>query len=442
MSYKTILKFFLLTPFMKTMKEELIHYIWLTKKFDLTGLKTVDGQDLEILSFGMLNRDAGPDFLNARIEINGVVWAGHIEIHLNASDWIRHKHGADLQYQNVILHVVLKADYVITLMDGTPIPCLELRDRIDQRVIAQYHYLLNNQSWIPCQDLIPSIDELTKQQTKDSHLVQKLSRSAGKLLQELTALSGNWSTLIYHRIAWSFGLKVNATAMKSLAGSIPLDLVVNFADDLHLMEALFFGQSGLLPPNSEHPYINLLKKSYAEKIKTKKLNPLNKVIWKFSQMRPANFPTIRIAQFCKWLATYKVFIDELFHMNPKDIKTSFRVHLDGFWSDHYRFESSSTPSQKTLGDERRDIILINAIAPLIFTRGLAENDMTLKDRAVSLLESIRSEQNRITKRWVSLGMSNKTSADSQALLHLKKFGCDRHQCISCPIGHKIISQST
>ena len=440
-SYNGYGLFCLLISLMKSIKEELVHYLWLTKKFDQSDLKTIDGRTLDILSFGTHNKDAGPDFLNARIELEGVLWAGHIEIHINASDWIQHGHGDDPQYQNVILHVVMNADIQISLSDGTTIPCLDLGQRVDQQIIAQYHYLQNNTAWIPCQDLIQTVDEVTKQQTRDSQLVLRLSGKASGILHDLHNQVNNWPQLVYQRIARSFGLKVNAIPMDLLAQAIPWAIVREHREDLHVLEALFFGQSGLLPIHPKHEYVQGLKMTYIEMNNSLGLKPLNKVVWKFARMRPAGFPTLRIAQLCKWLHLHKDLVERFFQLEPVVIKDSFSLDLSGFWQDHYRFGVSSHNGRKSLGKATKDLIMINAIAPLFFAKGLAQHQQSLKEKAITVLEGVQSERNRIIKRWSSLGMHSNSAADSQALLQLKKHSCDQHQCISCPIGHKVMSQT-
>ncbi len=420
-------------------REDLIHYIWKTKSFDQSNLKTTDGQAVHILNHGHHNHDAGPDFLNAKVEINGTLWAGHIEIHLKASDWLRHRHDNDPAYQNVILHVVMEADSPIQLQDGTKIPCLELTGRINHRLIGKYQYLQNNQSWIPCADLITSTSEIIREATKSRAIAQRLTQKAKLLSSELSNLNQDLNELIYLRLAWAFGLKVNADAMTTLTRTIPYSIIAKHKDQKLQIEALLFGQSGLLPKETEEPYVEELIREY-KVLKAKfNLSPMTAVQWKFSKLRPPAFPTIRIAQFAAFLHAIPRLDELIFNHNLEEIKQSLHIELGGYWKNHYRFERTSTNRKKTLGAGTQSIIIINAIVPILYMYGADRQSESHREKAIELLESLPPELNGITKRWSQLEMSNENAADSQALLELKKANCDQYQCMACPIGHKIVS---
>jgi len=424
---------------MSTIREDLIHYIWLTKSFDQKNLKLIDGRSLEIISKGHHNSNAGPDFLDARINIDRTIWAGHIEIHLKASDWLRHRHNSDPQYQNVILHVVLDADIDISLTDGTIIPCLALRDRIDHNLIGKYQYLQNNRSWIPCEKSIVEVDEITKEMTKDRSLAERLTSKSDILQSALEGLSNDLNELIYQRLAWAFGLKVNAEAMTTLAKSLPYKMIQKHGDQLVQIEALLFGQSGLLDQDIDHPYVKDLHREYTTLKAKFSLRPISPVLWKYARLRPPAFPTIRLAQFARFLYQVSRLDDLLFNSDLPQLRTALDITLSGYWEEHYRFGVSAKRKNKHLGDATKDVIIVNAIVPLLFMYGRIHQEESYKEKAIALLESVPPEHNGITRRWVSLGMTNQNAAESQALLELKKTNCDQHKCMQCPLGHKIIT---
>jgi len=424
---------------MHTIKEDLLHYIWKTKSFNQQNLTTTDGREVNILTYGHHNHDAGPDFLNAKVEIEDTTWAGHIEIHIKASDWMRHRHDNDPSYQNVILHVVMDADSPIELKDGSTIPCLELKNLIDHKLIGKYHYLQNNKSWIPCEDEITSTSDIIRATAKERSLAQRLTKKASELTSELYHLNQDLNELIYQRLAWAFGLRVNAESMLTLAKSLPYNIITKHRDQSIQIEALFFGQSGLLPSDDKHEYVQVLNREY-KLLKAKfNLKPLSAVQWKFSKLRPAAFPTIRIAQFASFLCSIERLDSLIFNYELSDIKKSLEIKLDGYWRDHYRFGQSSVARIKSLGKNKQGVIIINAIVPILFMYGINRQSERHKEKAIELLESLPAELNSITKRWSLLEMSNDNAADSQALIELKKSNCDQHQCMACPIGHKIVS---
>lgn len=419
-------------------KEDLLHYIWKTKSFNQESLTTTSDQKITLLHIGHHNHNAGPDFLDARISVDGTVWAGHVELHIKASDWLKHQHGNDKGYQNVILHVVMYADVPILLQDNTMIPCLELKDRISHFMIGKYHYLQNNKNWIPCEELIGTIPMIIKETTKSRALAERLTNKALELQKHLIEVNQDLNELIYRRLAWSFGLQVNSDAMMSLACSLPYRVLQKHKDQIFQIEALLFGQSSLIDKDFIHPYVQGLAKEY-KVLKAKfKLLPIQTVQWKYSRLRPAGFPTLRVAQFARFIFETKRLDDFIFNADFKSIQEALDVELSGYWANHYRFGVPSVRKNKRIGAQTRMIIIINAVIPILFMYGMIRKNNRFKNKAIQMLEEIKPELNSITKRWETLDMINKNAADSQALLQLKKFHCDKHQCLSCPIGHKVI----
>jgi len=422
-----------------TIKEELLHYVWKLKSFDHQSLKTVDGLILEIIHPGYHNHDAGPDFLDAKIEVDGTLWAGQVEIHIKSSDWLRHRHDTDDAYQNVILHVVFEDDARIKRKDDTTIPTLELGPLISQKLLARYHRLSHNQLWIPCEEQISMASDITISVTKEKALTQRLSYRARQLRDQLEELDGDLITLIYQRLAWSFGLKVNALAMQRLASLTPYQVIQKHIDQPDQVEALLFGQSGLLPSEHQDTYVNVLSREYTVLKQKFGLTAMAPVEWKYAKLRPANFPTIRIAQFASFLKKHHRLDDLIMDGDTQQIKEALDIELGEYWKTHYKFDKESASRIKKLGKSAKHVIIINAIVPLLFMYGSARKSQLHKDKAIALLESLPSEKNSIINRWKSLGISVSAASDTQALIELKKQNCDLQGCMSCPIGHKIMS---
>ena len=418
-------------------KEELLHYLWQLKKFEHSDLRTTDGKEVRIISYGRLNYNAGPDFLEGKIEIDGTVWAGHIEMHLFSSDWYKHRHHKDPAYNNVILHVVMEHDQVVTLPSGEVIPCLVLENRISDQLLTQYQHLLNNKNWVPCEDHITEVSEIIKHSTIQRMMAERVIDKCQLLKQQLGNLDNDIAKLVYQRLAYSFGLSVNGHAMETLAIQTPYTIIQKHRDDLFQLEALLFGQSGLLDKSKDEYALSLLKeyKILAHKYT---LTPMKAVAWKYSKLRPAAFPTIRIAQFSKLLHTISRIDHLILNGSLKEIHEALDLKADGYWKYHYNFDTPSAPRAKALGKTKRNTIVINTIVPILWLCGEMRQDQTLKDKAIALLELISAEKNSITTRWVQLGMSNLNAADSQGLLHLKKYYCDKQGCLKCPIGTSII----
>ena len=102
--------------------ERLLHYVWKYKLYAATPLITTEGRPVQVIDPGMQNTDAGPDFFNAKIKIDGTLWVGSVEIHDKSSDWLLHHHDTDKAYDCVILHIIGFNDFQPVRTNGNPIP--------------------------------------------------------------------------------------------------------------------------------------------------------------------------------------------------------------------------------------------------------------------------------------------------------------------------------
>ena len=420
-------------------KEELLHYIWKTKNFDPLDLSTANGKPLTILDFGQYNHNAGPDFLHGKILVGDTIWHGHIEIHIKASDWISHRHSSDKKYENVVLHVVYKNDVTITLKDGTEIPCLELKSRIRRDVIDNYDQMIASHKWIACEDYISSVNLITKVSTLDKMIAERLTCRSKDILEELEKNNFDFLTITYQRLARAFGSNVNGAAMHRLATLVPFKIVLKHRDNLEHLEALLFGVSGLLPEKGNDEYQEKLIDHFRFYKSKYQLIQMSEVEWKFSRMRPSNFPTLRIAQLAKYLYDNPRIDDFLEIKSISHLSEKLQVILDGYWNTHYNFKSSSDYRIKKLGKRSINSILINWAAPILFAYGIYYQDELMKKRAIDILDFCPAEHNSIIQKWKEIGFTNENASDSQALLHLKKSFCEKQRCLSCPIGHAVIS---
>jgi len=422
------------------MKEELLHYVWRLRKFDHTHLQTTDGLPIDILHPGEHNHNAGPDFLNARIRIGDTLWAGNVEMHLRASDWHRHRHSDDPAYKNVILHVVLDADCPIYHPEKRMLPCLTLKKRISNRLSKLYQRLLHNELWIPCQHLFYQAPELTRNLWLDRLLVERLESKTQSIATLLKENKNDWEATCYQLLIHNFGLNVNGMAFERLASSIPHRLLLTHRNRLFQLEALLFGQSGLLTNDYQDEYPQALRKEYDFLRKKYNLQPLTSTLWKFSRMRPANFPTIRMAQLATlFYQSTHLFSKILATQTIEEVEHMFALKLSNYWQSHYTFDKASSRRQKTLGRSSIHLLVINTIAPLLFLYGKERDEVQFKDRALRFLEELTPEKNTTIDHWKELGFYPKSAYQTQALLQLKKHYCKEKKCLQCAIGHTILS---
>jgi hypothetical protein len=422
------------------MKEEVLHYIWKQRYFELRDLRTTTGAALKILDFGIPNKDAGPDFLNAVLKIGGVKWHGHIEIHVYSSAWYLHQHHEDLNYESVILHVVWTEDQPIKIKGGHLLPCLVLKDRVADSLLSKYQKLANNKDSIPCFSFISGIEASVWRSEIQVMAVDRLERKRKRIQEALEYTQYDWETVLYQMLARNMGFYVNSEAFLDLAQRTPLSLISKYRTSLVRLEALLFGQAGLLTMQEADDYVQELLKEYNFLKHKHQLVPMRGNQWKFLRLRPANFPTIRIAQFAKILfQTHHLFSKSLALKEVGEIENMLEVQPGPYWYNHFIFGKESKDRHKKIGKRACQLILINTIAPLLYTYGHLRGQLHYKERAISFLKALPPEENSIIQHWSKLGIVAEHAWETQGLIALWNEKCKKKHCTSCAIGKTIIN---
>lgn len=418
------------------MTEKLLQFIWQLGYFNHADLASVEGEALSILSPGTFNTNGGPDFTGAKIKIGTTTFFGNVELHLQTSDWEKHSHGTDLQYNNVILHVVFRHDRKLP----HAIPVLELEPRIPGLLLNRYHELMVANRFIPCDSSIATVPQLVWIAWKERLLSERLTRKAKLVSQLLEQNNHHWEETFWWMLARNFGMKVNSEAFEAIAKSIPVTLLARHKASLHQIEALLFGQAGLLQPEFEDAHPRMLQREYRFLQQKLSLLPVCMPL-QFLRMRPGNFPTLRLAQLA-------VLVHQSVHLFATIRETEelaaakglFKIAAGEFWHDHYSFQHSSPFKIKTLGSDTVDNILINTVIPVLFAFGRYHNDDRYTAKALRWLEEIPAEKNVIIRGFVSLGVRSGSAYDTQALLELKNEYCAARKCLSCAVGNSILKR--
>jgi len=423
--------------------EDFLHYVWQFRSFDYNGLQTAAGESLKIINPGLLNKNAGPDFFNAKLEIGDTIWAGNVEIHLKSSDWLKHNHQVNQGYENVILHVVYEHDVEIKRMDRSVLPVLELKNRISADLIKKYENLFLTLTDFPCIAQIGGVDKLIVDSFLSRTLIERFEHKTNAVTEILHELNGNWDETFYRFMARNFGFKVNAVPFELFAKAVPQNVYAKHKNNPHQIEALVFGAAGFLNDQFEEDYPKKLKEEFRFLQKKYKIKPIEVSIWKFMRMRPQNFPTIRLAQFAALIVKASHLFSKV--MEIKEV-TALRalfeqLPVNEYWKTHYHFKKETSGVNLQIGKASVDNILLNTVALFLFSYGKHTATQFYINRAIKLLEHLPAEQNAVTDKFTAAGVKMDHAFASQGILQLKKQYCDEKKCLSCGIGIKILKQA-
>ena len=427
--------------------EELLHYVWKHKLLPLSTLQTTDGRIVEVIDPGLHNRNAGPDFFNAKVSIGGTLWVGNVELHLKSSDWYVHGHDRDARYNNVVLHVVSQADGDVLTEDGRYLPQLVLQ--VPPTVKANYQELLHADKYPPCYKIIPSLSTLLVHAWMAALQTERLEQKTQAISLRAKQAGNSWEDAYFQTLARNYGFGINGDAFEVWARSVPLSAVGKHRDDLFQIEAIFMGQAGLLNEQSipERYLADALNEGYFTKLRNEylylrhkfQLQPMAPAVWRFLRLRPQNFPHIRISQLANLFYERRSSLSALLECETVDaLRRLLATHVTPYWETHYVFGSESPRNSKKMSISSIDLLLINTAIPMLFAVGRHRQREELCDRAFDLLEQLKAEKNHIITMWQECGLPVKNAGDSQALIQLKREYCDRKDCLRCRFGYEYL----
>lgn len=422
------------------MSEAFLHYIWQHQYFDKTDLATATDQRVNIIQPGHYNTDAGPDFKEAALFIDDIEWRGQVEIHLKSSDWDAHQHQTDKAYNNTILHVVWLNDKEIKRQDGTTIPTVEIAYRVNKHLLERYNLLLKKPSQhIPCENQLVSVKLLTKIEMMDKALMSRLERKSLSVRGIHEQNKQDWEETAYQLLASNFGFKINSEPFFTLARSLPFKILKKHGDNPFQVEALLFGQAGFLEVDEKDEYYEKLKKEYEflrQKYRLEQV--LSEHQWKLLRLRPANFPTVRIAQLATFIASANGVFSLFLEAGVKDIVKKLSPPVSDYWHRHYQFGKETSKRSKRLGQNSAENICINTVSPLLVAYGKAIDEHKFIEKAEELLQELKAEKNRIVDKMKEVGFEVRSAFDSQAVLELHNNYCIKSRCLQCSIGAKLV----
>lgn len=421
--------------------EQLLHYVWKHKIFPFRELRTVDGRAVEVLNPGISNTNAGPDFTGASVKIDGMVWVGNVEVHMKTSDWFRHHHDQDSAYDTIVLHVAAEVDAPLYYPDGREVPQLQLE--VPQYVRDNYEQLRLADRMPRCKHVVSGLPEFQIHNWMTSLMLERFEERTRQILARRELLDKDWENTLFVTLARSFGFGINGDAFETWAKSVPMSAVAKHRDSLFQVEALFFGQAGLLEGEGTDDYYLKLQKEYRYLMRKFTLKPIASGAWKFLRLRPQNFPHIRIAQLAMMYYEQRMSLSRLINARTvEEMDALLLTHVSEYWQTRYTFGGRETKVQeRALSVPTKERVIVNALAPVLFAYGKYKSDQSLCERAFTLWEQLPPECNKVTREWASAGVVCESAADSQALIQLSSRYCQPRDCLRCRFGYEYIKQT-
>lgn len=424
------------------MKEEFLHYLWKYNLYDADKLVDNEGNKIAVLHPGEYNRDSGPDFFNARLRIGGLEWAGNVEVHIKASDFDSHRHNSDPAFDNIILHVVSEVDRTVFNSRGEEILTSQLV--FDPALFEKYTSLVNNPFIIACQAGINDLEPLHIRHWLGSLVIERIREKSEHVLKIFSTTGNDWDETFYRLLSRYFGFRVNTGPFEMLASALPFKIIRKHSDNLFQLEALLFGTAGLLDEGlfreavNDTYYLSLIREFKILSAKYS-IRPVHGWIWKFARLRPANFPTVRISQLAALLATTGGLFSRVVEAGDvRSLRGILEVRASEYWDDHFVFGKKSRSYTKYAGSQAAEILLVNAVIPVLFAYGRIRDSQDICDRAVSFLEELEPEENATIDEWKTAGIKADSAFTTQALIQLRNSYCRKRKCLYCRIGAKLI----
>ncbi len=419
------------------MKEDFLHYIWQFRKYDIAGLKTFQGEEVNVVSPGQYLRQAGPDFFNASLIIGSQKWAGNVEIHVKSSDWYHHNHEKDPAYDNIVLHVVWEHDTEVFRKDNTEIPVLELKHYVSTDILKSYNELATVKSWIFCEKELGSLNSFVMENWKERLFFERLERKANPVMGMANENANDWEAILFCFLAKNFGLNTNGDEFFKAVRAIPFSVIRKESFEVENLEALFFGMTGLLEGEKEDMYFKDLRSRFEYLCHKHQLTP-GFVTLQFFKLRPDNFPTIRLSQLANLYNKHQNLFSKIVDCTSiQEIYNVFDVKVSHYWETHYQFDKVSPKKRKNLSASFIDLLVINTLIPFRFAYNKSVGKET-EEELIDILRSIKPEKNAVTDKFRQFKAVVESAYDTQSLLQLKNEYCNNKKCLQCGIGLELL----
>ena len=422
-------------------KEDFLHFVWLNSLYDHSKLRAVTGEKVEVVFPGYPNNRSGPDFTEAKVIIDGQLWAGNVEIHLKSSDWFAHHHETDPSYDSVVLHVVYRFDMPVYNTHGAPIPAVELHNNIDPEVFYKYRQLQSAKHPLKCSEDLP-VEEMFWTKWKERLFINRLESKVAYFEQLLSESVRDWEAVMFLSLLRYFGMLHNTDAFEDIGRKIGFQTFRKYLDKPLYLEALLLGVAGFLDSEeATDAYVEELAGTFRF-LSSKHGLQRTDIPVTHGRIRPANFPSIRLSQFAHLYHLHPGLFEKLVHSEKINILAdTLRVAATSYWESHYYPGKASKPRKKLLGKSFINALIMNVIIPLRFAYARHYGNEKLMNDSVQLAAELPAENNRIVRIFTSHRLPVRNAADSQAVLELYRHYCSQNNCINCAVGKKILTDA-
>ena len=417
------------------MNESVLHHVWQHRLFKQFSLKTCDGEAVEVIDAGRWNRDAGPDFFNAKVKIAGTIWAGNVEIHVESSDWYKHNHHLNPAYDNVVLHVVFVNNCDVFTSGGVRIPQILLNFTGEAQSKIE-SFLSDGDSLMRCKQNLSGIDSIFWNDWKQALILERLDKKCRDVYNQEEGFLDS-DELFYRLIVRSFGTHLNADAFLALSKNLPLKIIRKHQNQPLVLLALFAGVAGFLR-NKADDFNEEVIREFLFLRKKYGLIEMGQERWRELRTRPQNFPANRLVQLVVVMLNYSLLKRIVFeNTDLQQIKTN--LLCIGKKGD----DEITTLIKIQLHPFTRDFVdhlLINAVIPFVYSQEKMNAGSDVFEKIEVWLSEIKPEKNVLIRAWMQFDVELKNAFDTQSLIQLTQFYCRERKCLRCRIGHQVLKK--
>lgn len=423
----------------------LMQYIWANKLVPQRELVTTNGDIIDIINTGQYSSCGASVFRNAKIKIGESTWSGNVVLHDKSSDWEKELHNKKSTYDNVILHVTHCDDIETIRPHGESIPQLHIK--YPNQLEKEFYDAVNENIALPCCNTIAEMSKIELHCNLSRLLVERIEEKAERIKNIYSLCDKRWDDALFRLLARNFGFGIQSCAFESWASTLNMQALAKHRNNKLQVEAIFFGQAGLLEDSTipayylseaqNCKYYNDLKREYKFLANKFNLQSVDANIWN----KGSYTPHLRIARLATLYAKNSISLSSLANCNTlQELRHIFQVQPEGYWRYHLIFGGTETSGTSVLKNNQADLLIINTVAPILYTYGKHRNDARLCEKAEDFLHNLPNENNNIIRYWSQMGVNINCAADSQALIHLRNNYCNKHKCAECRFAYAYLKE--